>query len=51
VSTQADSAQFVIWGGDRSAYSPVELPRLAGRIRADNKRLRDSVNFSNAAGI
>jgi hypothetical protein len=24
---------------------------LAARIRADNKRLRDSVSFSNAAGI
>jgi hypothetical protein len=33
VSTQADSAQFYIWGIDQSAYGPVELPTLVSWIK------------------
>lgn len=33
MSTQADSAQFFIWGIDQSAYGPVELPTLVSWIK------------------
>lgn len=33
MSSQADSAQFFIWGIDQSAYGPVELPTLVSWIK------------------
>jgi hypothetical protein len=44
VSTQADTAQYFIWGVDQSAYGPVELPTLVSWVK-DERVLADTWVF------
>lgn len=44
MATQADSAQFYIWGIDQSAYGPIELPTLVNWIK-DERVLSDTWVF------
>jgi hypothetical protein len=57
MNTQADGAQFFIWGLDQSAYGPVELPTLVSWIK-DERVFADTwifvgrdVNWRRAADI
>jgi CRP-like cAMP-binding protein len=45
MATQADAAQYFIWGIDQSAYGPVELPTLVGWIK-DERVLADTWVFN-----
>lgn len=45
MATQADTAQYFIWGIDQSAYGPIELPTLVNWIK-DERVLADTWVFN-----